>query len=99
MRPKGASGKCDASVVLKLDNEFKARTKSKRGTDAPVWTEEFKFDIKRQRELQINVFYQKDVMCALLFITLESLIDSHLHDLWLNLEPAGRLHLRIKFDW
>jgi hypothetical protein len=96
VKPKKA-GKCDASVMLKLDNEVKCRTKNKKG-DSPVWGEEFNVRLKRSRELEIYVYYDKETLCALLFITLESLIDSHMHDLWLNLEPYGRLHLRLKYD-
>ena len=73
----------------------------------PTWNETFTTDLLRKAEvLGLTVWHDAtippDSFVANCSIGLADLIDKEdqpLHDLWVDLEPSGRIHCKIELQW
>ncbi|XP_004342441.1 protein kinase C [Capsaspora owczarzaki ATCC 30864] len=90
--------KSDQHIVIRIDNEIKARTKAKKGS-RPVWNEDFGIRITKAKELEVNCYVGGDTgtLCGFLVIKLETILDNEVHDAWLDFEPRGKLHIQVVF--
>jgi hypothetical protein len=105
-RTTSSAGKDMWSVALRLDNAVRGRTKARKGAPSSAsepnilairWGEHFEIPIRRIHELEFAVLREPDSLHALSFIVLESIMDAQEHDLWIPLEPAGRLHVAVSY--
>jgi novel protein kinase C epsilon type len=81
------------------------RSSIKQKTFDPVWNEEFIHEVENANTLGITVFHKApidDVFNANTTITFDDLIarkHQQQEDFWVDLEPSGRLHVRIDLRW
>ncbi|XP_049819763.1 protein kinase C isoform X2 [Aethina tumida] len=91
----------DPYVTVDADDLHLARTTSKPKTFDPVWNEFFELQVHNTKTLTWTVFHDAaigpDVFVANCSISVEDLLnrDRDEGDFWVNLEPTGRLHIRI----
>lgn len=91
-------------VVVSVDDILYGQTKPKEKTLCPLWNEDFEAEIFRGEQLQVTLFHKalvgSDRFVASVRVALEDLLDggkTGVHDFWLELEPAGKLHLSAAF--
>lgn len=90
---------------LSLVFSFVDRSSIKQKTFDPVWNEEFIHEVENANTLGITVFHKApidDVFNANTTITFEDLIarkKQQQEDFWVDLEPSGKLHVRIDLRW
>ena len=97
----------DPYVAIDVDEEFVERTSTKRKTSDPDWNETFSTDLLRSaEEVGFTVFHDATVPpddfianCKLSLPDLIEKADQPLHDIWLDLEPNGKLHIKIELQW
>ena len=90
-------------VHLDIDDTVPiGRTQTKHRNQNPTFNEEFQFDVQSGYMLNITVFHDSalppDEFVANCNILLTQIKIDHPNDLWLDLEPNGRLHLTIELD-
>ncbi|CAH0551266.1 unnamed protein product [Brassicogethes aeneus] len=91
----------DPYVTVDVDDTHLARTDSKPKTFDPLWNEFFELQAQNAKILTLTVFHDAaippDVFVANCSIPMEDLLnrDKDDGDFWVNLEPTGRLHIRI----
>lgn len=86
----------DVMAVLKLDNVNVGQT-SWKSCCQKSWDQRFNFDLKRNRELEIQIFWRDwRSLCAVKFIRLEDFIDDNRKGLALHLEPQGIVFCEFK---
>ncbi|KAK9891038.1 hypothetical protein WA026_013368 [Henosepilachna vigintioctopunctata] len=92
----------DPYVTIDVDDDTHvAQTTSKPKTLDPVWNELFEHTVENAKTITLTVFHDAvispDVFVANCSIHFEDLMatDREEKDLWVNLEPKGRLHLKI----
>lgn len=93
----------DPYVVVDIDDgAHVGQTTSKPKTLDPVWNQEFEKPVDQAKTLTFTVFHDAaippDVFVANCCISFEDLMqrDANDKDLWVNLEPKGRLHLNVE---
>ncbi|CRK98781.1 CLUMA_CG012020, isoform A [Clunio marinus] len=95
----------DPYVSLNVDEKFIDRSTIKQKTFDPVWNEEFIHEVENANTLGITVFHKApidDVFNANTTITFEDLIarsEQNQTDFWVDLEPSGRIHVKIDLRW
>lgn len=97
----------DPYVAVDVDEVFIQRTTTKQKTRDPEWLETFETDLLRSaEELGFTVFHDATVppddFIANCKIPLSDLIEKEsqpLHDIWVNLEPKGKLHVKVELQW
>jgi novel protein kinase C epsilon type len=94
----------EAYVVVSIDDILYGQTKPKDKTLSPLWNEEFEAEIYRGEQLQVTLFHNalvgSDPFVASVRVPLEEVLDggrANVRDFWLELEPAGKLHLTAEF--
>jgi len=93
-------------VAVDVDEVFVERT-LKQKTREPEWQESFDTDLLRSaEEIGFTVFHNATVppddFIANCKIPLSELIEKEnqpVHDIWVNLEPKGKLHVKIELIW
>ncbi|XP_044744521.1 protein kinase C [Coccinella septempunctata] len=93
----------DPYVTIDVDDDTHvAQTTAKAKTLDPVWNELFEHSVENARTITFTVFHDAvispDVFVANCSIHFEDLMttEKEENDLWVNLEPKGRLHLKIE---
>eukprot|EP00088_Acartia_fossae_P052672 TRINITY_DN5962_c0_g1_i4.p1 TRINITY_DN5962_c0_g1~~TRINITY_DN5962_c0_g1_i4.p1 ORF type:complete len:814 (+),score=178.37 TRINITY_DN5962_c0_g1_i4:152-2443(+) len=97
----------DPYVAVDVDEEFGYRTLTKPKTCSPEWHETFESDLLRSANmLGFTVFHDATVppddFIANCKIPLAELIEKEsqpIHDIWVNLEPKGKLHVKVELIW
>lgn len=90
-------------VHLDIDDTVPiGRTTTKHRNQNPLFNEEFQFDIHSGYMLNLTVFHDSalppDEFVANCNILLVDLKPESTNDLWLDLEPNGRLHLSVALE-
>lgn len=97
----------DPYVAIDVDEVFVERTSTKRKTNDPDWHETFSTDLLRAaEEVGFTVFHDATVPpddfianCKLSLADLTDKEGQALHDIWLELEPKGKLHIKLELQW
>ncbi|CAG9127920.1 unnamed protein product [Plutella xylostella] len=95
----------DPYVSIDADEHHLDRSTTKPKTFDPVWNETFIHEVHNVTSLGITVFHDAaippDDFVANCTIPFEDLIhrDKDASDFWVDLEPQGKLHLRIDLKW
>ena len=97
----------DPYVAIDVDELYVERTSTKRKTNDPDWNETFSTDLLRSaEEVGFTVFHDATVPpddfianCKLSLSDLIEKAEQPLHDIWLDLEPNGKLHIKIELQW
>jgi novel protein kinase C epsilon type len=91
----------DPYVTIDVDDTHVAQTTTRQKTLDPVWNEYFEHGVVNAKTLTLTVFHDAaippDVFVANCSIPFEDLLNREKDeaDFWVNLEPKGRLHVRI----
>ncbi|XP_028136883.1 protein kinase C [Diabrotica virgifera virgifera] len=91
----------DPYVTIAVDDIHVAQSTSKQKTCDPVWNEYFEHQVENAKTLTLTVFHDAaippDVFVANVSILFEDLLNRERDesDFWVDLEPKGRLHIRI----
>lgn len=97
----------DPYVQIDVDDVFVERTSTKSKTRDPDWNETFSTDLLRSaEEIGFTVFHDATVppddFIANTKFSLSDLIgkaEQPLHEIWVDLEPKGKLHIKIELQW
>ena len=97
----------DPYVAIDVDEISIERTSTKRKTNDPDWNETFSTDLLRSaEEVGFTVFHDATVPpddfianCKMSLSDLIEKAEQPLHDIWLDLEPNGKLHIKIELQW
>ncbi|TRY72750.1 hypothetical protein TCAL_06715 [Tigriopus californicus] len=97
----------DPYVAIDVDEVAIERTSTKTKTREPTWNETFTTDLVRNSEqvgftMWHDATMPPDDFIANCKVSLSDLIekeDQPLHDLWVDLEPQGKLHCKIELQW
>lgn len=95
----------DPYVTIDVDEQHLDRTTTKQKTFDPVWNESFSHDVQAAINLELTVFHDAaippDDFVANCTISFEDLIQKEKEspDFWVDLEPQGKLHLKIELQW
>jgi hypothetical protein len=86
-------------VVLQSGEVEMARTRMVSNTAAPRWDASFDFSLNVSVEVQAIVMHRKNVCGTASFRLQPSLFQDYFaHDIWLDLQPQGRLLLRVSME-
>lgn len=89
-------------VSVDLDECQIGRTATKSKTAALVWDEEFNTEVQAGRSIGFTLFddsaISADVVLAHCRIPFEDLLKHPANDIWVTLEPSGRLHLLVELS-
>lgn len=94
-------------IAINVDEELVERTSTKQKTRIPEWNETFSTDLLRSaEEIGFTVFHDATVppddFIANCKLPLSDLIEKEsqpLHDVEVNLEPRGVVHVKIELIW
>uniref|UniRef100_A0A1B6L1S0 Protein kinase C n=1 Tax=Graphocephala atropunctata TaxID=36148 RepID=A0A1B6L1S0_9HEMI len=95
----------DPYVSIDVDENHLDRSTTKPKTFDPVWNENFSHEVQNAESLQLTVFHDAaippDDFVANCSIPFEELLqkDKDSNDFWVDLEPQGKLHVRIELKW
>ncbi|XP_052756636.1 protein kinase C isoform X3 [Galleria mellonella] len=95
----------DPYVSIDADEHHLDRSTTKPKTFDPVWNETFIHEVHNVTSLGITVFHDAaippDDFVANCTIPFEDLMhrDKEATDFWVDLEPQGKLHLKIDLKW
>ncbi|XP_067012348.1 protein kinase C isoform X2 [Anabrus simplex] len=95
----------DPYVSIDVDENHLDRSSTKPKTFDPVWNECFVHEVQSAVNLGLTVFHDAaippDDFVANCSIPFEDLVhrDQDSADFWVDLEPQGRLHIRIDLKW
>ncbi|XP_058445658.1 protein kinase C [Malaya genurostris] len=95
----------DPYVSIDVDEKFIDRSTTKQRTFDPVWNESFIHEVEAANALGMTIFHEgpiTDVFVANTTIPFEDLMsrnETDQQDFWVDLEPQGRLHVKIDLRW
>lgn len=97
----------DPYVMIDVDEVFVERTTTKTKVRDPEWNETFSTDLLRSaEEIGFTVFHSATVPpddfianCKFPLADLIGKAEQPLHEIWLDLEPNGKLHVKIELLW
>ncbi|CAG0885001.1 unnamed protein product [Darwinula stevensoni] len=93
----------DPYVAIDVDEEHVNRTTAKAKTNRPTWDESFTYEVTNGQNIGLTVFHNAalppDEFVANCNIPFEDLINKEHSDIWVDLEPSGRLHVIIDLQW
>lgn len=95
----------DPYVSIDVDENHLDRSSTKPKTFDPVWNENFIHEVQNAVNLGLTVFHDAaippDDFVANCSIPFEDLMqkDKDSCDFWVDLEPQGKLHIRIELKW
>ena len=88
-------------ISVDIDDLPLGRTHTKEKTTTPAYNEEFSSDVINGQQLHFTIFHDAalppDEFVADCTIKFENIHDKK-SDIWVNLEPAGRIHLAIELQ-
>lgn len=94
----------DPYVSIDVDEGHFDRSTTRTKTFDPVWNEQFSHDVKGAKNINITVFHDAalppDDFVANCVIPFEDIqhAESKMPDLWVNLEPQGKIHIIIELQ-
>uniref|UniRef100_A0AC35G9L0 C2 domain-containing protein n=1 Tax=Panagrolaimus sp. PS1159 TaxID=55785 RepID=A0AC35G9L0_9BILA len=90
----------DAYVNVDLDEYHVGQTVTKPKTSTPVWNEDYQTDVHNGKVLGFTIFHDcalpPDDFVANSKFGFDELKLKTVNDIWVDLEPHGRLHLIIE---
>lgn len=90
----------DPYISIDVDDTLLGRTTTKQKTLKPVWNEEFTTEVRNGQNICLTVFHDAaippDEFVANCNIAFEDIVDKKTSDIWIDLEPTGRLHVVIE---
>eukprot|EP00794_Sanderia_malayensis_P020248 gene20248-22231_t len=90
----------DPCLQVNIDDENIAKTVAKSRTFSPFWNEEFTATLHNARNLNMTVFHNAvvgpDLFVANINVPLQEIIEEGQPDLWIILEPAGKIHVFVE---
>ncbi|XP_058982526.1 protein kinase C isoform X1 [Musca domestica] len=92
----------DPYVSIDVDDSHFDRSTTRPKTFDPVWNEQFVHDVTNAKNINLTVFHDAalppDDFVANCIIPLEDIMqhESGVPDLWVNLEPQGKIHVIIE---
>lgn len=95
----------DPYVSIDVDEKFIDRSTMKPRTFDPVWNESFIHEVENALVLGMTIFHEgpiTDVFVANATIPFEDLVtrnENDQQDFWVDLEPQGRLHVKVDLRW
>uniref|UniRef100_T1IFK2 Protein kinase C n=1 Tax=Rhodnius prolixus TaxID=13249 RepID=T1IFK2_RHOPR len=95
----------DPYVSIDVDENHLDRSTTKIKTFDPVWNEYFVHDVQNVDNLGLTVFHDcaipPDDFVANCSIPFQDLLqrDKDATDFWVDLEPQGKLHVKIELKW
>lgn len=104
---EGKKPDLDPYVAIDVDEVFVERTSTKSKTRDPDWNETFSTDLLRSaEEIGFTVFHDATVPpddfianCKFPLSDLIGKAEQPLHEIWVDLEPKGKLHIKIELQW
>lgn len=88
-------------VSIDIDDLPVGRTNTKEKTTAPSYNEEFSREVHNGHQLHLTIFHDAalppDEFVSDCTIKFESIHDKR-SDVWIDLEPAGRIHISIELQ-
>uniref|UniRef100_A0A0R3RZ90 Phorbol-ester/DAG-type domain-containing protein n=1 Tax=Elaeophora elaphi TaxID=1147741 RepID=A0A0R3RZ90_9BILA len=92
----------DAYVNVDCDENHVGRTPTRTKTCMPLWNEDYETEVRDGHELEFTVFHNcalpPDDFVANCRIQFEDLKIGTKNDVWIDLEPYGKLHLLIELQ-
>ncbi|XP_065200537.1 protein kinase C-like isoform X1 [Planococcus citri] len=95
----------DPYVTIDVDEQHLHRSSTKQKTFDPVWNESVVQEVHNASYLELTVFHDAaippDDFIANCTITFDDLLqkEKETPDFWVDLEPQGKLHLKIELKW
>lgn len=95
----------DPYVSIDVDQNFIDRSTTKQRTFDPVWNESFIHEVENANVLGMTIFHEgpiTDVFVANMTIPFDDLVtrnENDQQDFWVDLEPQGRVHVKIDLRW
>ncbi|CAF1636770.1 unnamed protein product, partial [Adineta ricciae] len=88
-------------ISIDIDDLPLGRTHTKEKTTSPVFNEEFIRDVHSGQQLHFTIFHDAalppDEFVADCTVKFEKIHDKK-SDIWVDLEPAGRIHIAIELQ-
>nr|AXU05739.1 putative protein kinase C [Penaeus vannamei] len=95
----------DPYVTLEVDEVHWTKTQARQKTFTPIWNESFEQDVMGAVQLGLKIFHDSAVGnddfvadASLLFEEICAENQTHA-DIWVDLEPQGKLHVVIELKW
>ncbi|CAG7786524.1 unnamed protein product [Allacma fusca] len=99
----GSSDQLDPYVTIAIDEIHFHRSTTKPKTYKPVWNETYDLDVHNASAVGLTVFHDAaippDIFVANCTISFEELIHKEHSDIWVDLEPSGKLHVIFDIKW
>ncbi|KAK2708104.1 calcium-independent protein kinase C-like [Artemia franciscana] len=96
----GNSISLDPYLTVDIDELHLFKTTTKNKTFSPSWNEEFSIENQSGLVLGFTIFHSTaippDEFVANCNVSFEDLVDKSNSDIWIDLEPQGKLHLIIE---
>ncbi|XP_071453583.1 protein kinase C isoform X2 [Hetaerina americana] len=93
----------DPYVSIDVDENQFVRSSTKPKTFDPVWNENFTTEVQNAVNLGLTVFHDAaippDDFVANCSIPFEELAHRDHSDIWIDLEPQGKIHVKINLKW
>eukprot|EP00123_Amoebidium_parasiticum_P018404 comp24192_c0_seq1/m.44371 comp24192_c0_seq1/g.44371 ORF comp24192_c0_seq1/g.44371 comp24192_c0_seq1/m.44371 type:complete len:891 (-) comp24192_c0_seq1:514-3186(-) len=83
---------------IRIDSAEVGKTKTKQKGPKPVWNELFVVHLNKNRQLELNVYLEKDQLAGLAFFKLETLLSKPDVTVELPVEPQGRIKVALSYD-
>jgi len=94
----------DPYVFIDIDEVHVHRTTTKQKTFCPTWNESFLSEVQSATNLGLTVFHDAAIPpddfvanCSISFDELINITKDH-SDIWVNLEPQGKIHLIVDLE-
>jgi novel protein kinase C epsilon type len=88
-------------ISIDIDDLPLGRTHTKEKTTTPTFNEEFSSDVHNGQQLHFTIFHDAalppDEFVADCTVKFENIHDKK-SDIWIDLEPAGRIHFAIELQ-
>ncbi|XP_006822826.1 calcium-independent protein kinase C-like [Saccoglossus kowalevskii] len=96
----------DPYMTITVDDHHIGQTTTKQKTYRPFWDEEFQTEVHRGNSVSFTVFHSAAIPpddfvanCTVAFEDLLQTCHSHkVADIWIDLEPTGRIHVVIELQ-
>ncbi|XP_065347284.1 protein kinase C isoform X1 [Cloeon dipterum] len=93
----------DPYVMVDVDENHLDRSTTKPKTFDPVWNENFTTEVTNAVNLGLTVFHDAaippDDFVANCTIPFEELAHRDHNDIWVDLEPQGKIHVKVDLKW
>ncbi|XP_052106988.1 calcium-independent protein kinase C-like isoform X2 [Mytilus californianus] len=90
----------DPYISIDLDDIHVYRTSTKPKTLKPVWNEDFHLEVHNGQTIGLTVFHDAaippDEFVANCFLSFDDIKDQKSRDMWIDLEPTGKIHIIIQ---